>query len=339
MMWVNRMKVSIFDVANKCGLSVVTVSRVLNNSTTVREKNRQKVLDAIKELDYRPNSAARSLARGKTGVIGLLIMTLHDSFLDAIVQEINEALALHGYYLALSVSDQYNSENGHYLFQEDRVDGLILLSPVHENEYVLELKKQKIPFVLIDNQLQQPSVSSIVVDNFKGGYEAARHLLGLGHKRIAHLCGNEYFLSTRERRRGFMQAMDEAKLTPMHVIQGEYDMSFGYRTAKRWIQEGALPTAVFAGDDYIAIGVLNALLEEGIRVPQDVSVIGYDDQVIASQFHPHLTTIRQPAVKIGQTAVDVLLKQIDGKTKRSATVQLEPELIVRESTAPISTIE
>ncbi|MEX2460710.1 MAG: LacI family DNA-binding transcriptional regulator [Paenibacillaceae bacterium] len=329
------MKVSIFDVAKRSGLSVVTVSRVLNQSEKVREKNRQKVLDAIKELDYHPNAAAQSLARGKTRIIGLLVTTLQDPFFDAVVKEINDLLALQGYFLALSVSQGLNDEEGHYLLQEDRVDGVVLLSVFDEDKYILELKRRKIPFVLIDNQQQDQAVPSVVVDNFNGGYEATKHLLDLGHKQIAHICGQEYFLSTKERRRGFLQALDEAGLEPYSIVYGEYDVEFGYSTARQWIQKGKLPTAVFAGDDSIAIGFMNALLEAAIPVPQRISVVGYDDQTIASKLHPYLTTIRQPAEKIGQSAVELLLKWVDSRIARSVTVKLKPELIIRESTGKL----
>jgi len=171
------MKVSIFDVAKKSGLSVVTVSRVLNNSSSVRAKNREKVLQAMKELNYQPNASARSLARGKTGIIGLTITTLHDSFFDAVVKEINDRLAAHGYFLTLSISKSHEDAFHRSLFQEDRVDGVILLSPIDEDEYILELKKKKIPFIMIDNSKNNPSVSSVLVDNFKGGYEATKHLI------------------------------------------------------------------------------------------------------------------------------------------------------------------
>jgi DNA-binding LacI/PurR family transcriptional regulator len=325
------MKVSIFDVAKKSGLSVVTVSRVLNKSEKVREKNRQKVMDAIKELDYHPNAAAQSLARGKTRIIGLIMTTLHDAFFDAVVKEINDVLALQGYFLALSVSQGLNTGEGHYLMQEDRVDGLILLSVLEEEKYIVELQKRKIPYVLIDNQEQQ-TAPSVIVDNFNGGYEATKHLIDLGHTQIAHLCGQEYFSSTKERRRGYIQALADAGLEPFAVLYGDYGVQFGYETAKKWIQGNSLPSAVFAGDDNIAIGLMNALLEAGIRVPETISVIGYDDQLIASELHPFLTTIRQPAEKIGQSAVEFLLKGIDSKMVRSITLKLKPELIIRETT-------
>ncbi|MFU1793776.1 LacI family DNA-binding transcriptional regulator [Paenibacillus azoreducens] len=326
------MKVSIFDVAKKSGLSVVTVSRVLNGAETVREKNRQKVLEAIKELDYRPNAAARSLARGKTGIVGLIVTTLQDSFFDAVVKELNEVLALHGYFLAVSVSTGIASDEAHYLIQEDRVDGLILLSPMEEDNYIVELKRRNIPYVLIDNQKPENDAFSVTVDNFKGGYAATKHLLDLGHTSIAHLSGHNMFRSTKERRSGFLKALEEQGLAPFELLTGEFEIAFGYDTCRRWLREGRLPSAVFAGDDNIALGVANALMEAGIHVPDSVAIVGYDDQDISSKLHPYLTTVRQPADRIGLAAADMLLKRMDGTMKRGASVRLDPELIVREST-------
>ena len=329
------MKVSIFDVAKKAGLSVVTVSRVLNNASTVREKNRQKVLQAMKDLDYHPNAAARSLAKGKTGVIGMIVTTLQDSYLDNIVQTVSVLLRDHGYYLALSVANHPLEEGaGSYLIQEDRVDGLLILAAVDEEPYVMELKKRKIPFVLIDNQKNHPAVSSVTVDNFKGGYEAAKHLIDLGHRSIAHIQGPQYFLSAIERERGFMQAMKEEGLEPFSIEPGEFTIQSGYDIVQKWLAQGQMPTGLFAADDFTAIGAINALRQAGCRIPDDVSVIGYDDQSLASELRPRLTTIRQPAVQMGKMAVDVLMKQINGVNRRSTTLKLNPDIIVRESTAP-----
>lgn len=328
------MKVSIFDVAKKSGLSVVTVSRVLNNAPSVREKNRDKVLQAMKELNYQPNAAARSLARGKTGIIGLTLSTLHDSFFDAVVKEISDRLEEHGYFLALSIVTG-NEESMHHrlMLQEDRVDGVIMLSPLGEDESMFELKKRNIPFVMLDNQQPSPSVPSVIVDNFKGGYEATRHLIELGHTRIAHIAGQQFFLSSRERERGFRQAMTEAGITPFALEQGVFQIKSGHEIASKWIAAGTLPSAVFAADDYIALGVMDAFKNAGILIPNDVSVVGFDDQIIASEFHPMLTTVRQPAERIGRLGVELLLSMIQGTSRRNHTVQLDPELVIRESTA------
>ncbi|WP_219835113.1 LacI family DNA-binding transcriptional regulator [Paenibacillus sp. R14(2021)] len=327
------MKISIFDVAKKSGLSVVTVSRVLNGAESVRESNRQKVLAAMKELDYRPSAAARSLAKGKTGIIGLILTTLQDSFFDAIINELNRILSSHGYFLALSVSTETEQGEEHYLIQEDRVDGIILLSPLAEDRFVMEIKRRNIPYVLIDNQQPEHDANAVNVDNSKGGYMASKHLIELGHTSIAHLSGSECFRSTRERRDGFLLALREAGLEPFELAPGDYDTEFGYQTAKRWAEANQLPTAVFAGDDYIAAGVINALTEAGAAVPGDVAVIGYDDQRIASQLRPFLTTIRQPADTIAAAAADMLLKRLDGTLKRASGVRVEPSLIERQTTA------
>ncbi|WP_322923664.1 LacI family DNA-binding transcriptional regulator [Paenibacillus campi] len=327
------MKPSIFDVARQSGLSVVTVSRVLNGVSTVREKNRLKVLEAIRKLDYRPNAAARSLARGRTGTIGLIVTTLQDSFFDSVAKEINDLLAVEGYYLAISVSRGLDADGQHYMIQEDRLDGLMLLAPLEEAGFVREMKARNMPYVLIDNQQSAYVAEAVQIDNYSGGYAAGRHLLEQGHQRIAHLCGEELYRSTRERRRGFVQALHEAGMEPMLIEQGEYSIGFGYAAARRWLAVGELPQAVFAGDDYIALGLINALLEAGLSVPGDISVIGYDDQVIAAELHPLLTTIRQPADIIASAAVTQILRQINDPTQPVPGVCIRPELIVRESTA------
>ncbi|WP_379132910.1 LacI family DNA-binding transcriptional regulator [Paenibacillus sp. sgz500958] len=332
------MKVSIFDVAKKSGLSVVTVSRVLNRSDSVRPKNRDKVLQAMKELGYQPSAAARSLALGRTGIIGLTLMTLDDSFLDLVVKEINDRLTEHGYFLAISVYSPEEDALQSPLFQEDRVDGVFLLSPIHEETYVQELKKKNLPFVMLDNQLKHPSVPSVIVNNRKGGYDAARHLIDLGHRKIAHISGPDPFLSSREREHGFRIALEEAGLVPHAVQRGEFTIASGYAIAQQWLESGDLPTAIFAADDNIALGVINALQYSGVRVPQEVSIVGFDDQSVASELHPRLTTVRQPAEKIGRYGVDLLLKWINESAipDVSLPLQFEPELIIRESTARIN---
>jgi len=329
-------KISILDVVAKSGLSLATVSKVLNNSPTVRESNRQKVLQAIKELDYRPNPAARSLARGATRLIGLTLPGLNDTFYDNIVQSINKSLEDAGYMLALSVYSQPVAKpdnGGSFLFQEDRVDGIIVVSPLDENPYLLELKRKKIPFVVIDNQIDHSNAFSVNVDNYAGGYEAARHLIGLGHTRISYVGGSERYNSARERRRGFESAMSEAGLVPLMVTNAKFNIRSGFDTAKQWIRSGAVPTAVFAGEDGLALGVMQAFQDEGYRVPKDVSIVGYDDQTFSQFIHPRLTTIRQPMELIGEHAVRLLLQMIQGTGKRQYSVLLKPELIVRESTS------
>lgn len=333
------MKVNIFDVARKSGLSVVTVSRVINNAGTVREKNRIKVLHAMKELGYSPSAAARSLARGKTGVIGIVIVTLNDSFLDAVVKEINDKMAEHHYLLALFISQEDENDLHNAIFQEDRVDGMIILSPINEERYEQELTRKNIPYILVDNQQESSLAPSVQVDNFRGGYEATKHLIDLGHVSIAHICGQDSFLSSKERVRGYKEAMSEAGLIP-RIEQGNFDIPSGYEIAERWIKTGSLPTAVFTGDDMMAFGVMDALKNNGLRIPNDLSIVGYDDQLFATQIRPWLTTVRQPVELIGSQAIELLLQKIGKKENDPEAaikhVKLQPKLIVRESTCRLA---
>lgn len=329
------MKPSIFDVAAKSGLSVVTVSRVLNGSGNVREKNRLKVLEAMKELDYRPNAAAQSLAKGKTGVVGLLLSTLQDSVFDAIVKSVHDELAERGYFLALSVSPSYGERGSSFLMEKDRVDGIIVLSPTWEETLVPELEQKEIPFVIIDNQNPAYDLSAVQVGHYSGGYAAGRHLVELGHTSIAHLSGPAEYKSTIDRKNGFLKALAENGLEPVFTEEGLFSMETGYAAAKRWLAEDRLPEALFCGDDYIAVGVLNALQEAGLSVPRDMSIVGYDDQNLTALLRPRLTTVAQPVLSIARSAVEALLVQLEGK-EQSPPVVLKPELIARESSAPPS---
>lgn len=331
------MKYNIYDVAKKAGVSIVTVSKVINNSETVRENNRQKVLQAMKELNYNPSAAARSLASGKTRVIGLIIDSLTDTFLSSALGAINECLEKNGYFLALSLVQEAKDENSikvPYLFQEDRVDGLLIVSPIYEDMYILELKGRKIPFVLMDNQKYHPSIPSIIVNNYKGGYDATHHLLELGHKNILHISGPDLYMSSREREKGYIDAMSKAGYKPYIINSSEFSIAAGYEITQKLIREGLLNcTGIFAADDYIAFGVIDALRNANISVPGDISIIGYDDQELASSFHPGLTTIKQPAEEMGRIGAETLIKIIRGELKRYNTLTLDPHIVIRESTA------
>lgn len=329
------MNVNIYDVAKKSGLSVVTVSRVINNSPSVRDYNRDKVLRAMEELGYHPSSAARSLAKGKTGIIGLLLPGLNDDFFNNVVRAINARLIENGYFLAISLEDEGggSSKASHYLFQEKRVDGIILLSPLMEDEYIIELKKRNIPFILLDNQKSQPSIFSVLVDNFKGGYMATRHLIKLGHRNIAFISGSDLYLSNRERKRGFLEALNESGMEPYSIDGGEFDADVGYNVTMKWIDSGRIPTAIFTADDNIMFGAFDAIKEKGFKIPGDISICGYDDDLLSSKLHPTLTTVRQPSEEMGRKAVEILMQLMSGKHMRSMTVKLEPQLILRDSTA------
>lgn len=330
------MKASIYDVAKKAGVSVVTVSRVINNVTTVRVSSKEKVMKAIKALNYQPNSAAQSLARGRSNVIGLLIPNLTDPFIMGVVDAVDRALEKRGYFLALSViggNDKDSDIRSNFLFQHDRVDGILILTPIFEEEYVMSLKDKNIPFVIMDNQFYPYTVSSIVVDNFKGGYDVTRHLLELGHSKIGCIGGPYHLLSAEHRVNGFESALKEVGIEPFRIERGAFSVKAGYESVVRWIEEKSLPTAIVCGDDHIAFGVIDALRKFDLKVPEDISIIGYDDHPFASQLHPYLSTVKQPAFEVGVKGVEVLFDQMRGNRKNNIVIKLDPELIKRSTTA------
>ena len=333
------MNINIYDVAKKAGVSVVTVSRVINNVETVKPINREKVLKAMNELNYQPNAAARSLARGKSNVVGVLVPSLADSFITEIIASIDKELEKKGFVMALSIMANTNEKSelkSNFLFQHDKVDGVIVVTPQDEEGYVMSLKKTKLPFVIIDNQSYPFSAHSIIVDNYKGGYDVGKYLLSLGHKKIAHIGGPTNSYSAVSRREGFIKSIEEDNLSPFIIACGAFDISTGYEYMNEWIEKNNIPSAVFAGDDLIAFGVMNALAVHNIKVPEEVSVVGFDNHPFASKLKPHLTTVQQPSSDLGVKGVETLFKIINGEKKRNIVIKLEPELIIRESTQNIS---
>lgn len=331
------MAVNIYDIAKKTGLSVVTVSRVLNNNPRVRQSNRIKVEEAIKELDYRPNAAARSLSSGKTGMIALVVPHLTDAFIIQVMSSVEKALKDCEMFMVVvsAASDADFSESVYAsLVMEGRVDGVIVLTPVYNPDYFFELKKRNIPVVLLDQHevnLQAPTVS---VDNFTGGYEATMSLIKAGARNVAHISGAEQFESSQERMRGYIKAVRDSGIEPGDnlIIKGDFTVACGFGAVQNWVTSGSLPDAVFAADDNTAFGVLNAAQAYGISVPKQLAVIGYDDHPFASMLRPRLSTVKQPAEEIGASGVQLLMDIINKKPRRSSRVTLKPSVILRETT-------
>lgn len=331
------MAVNIYDIAKKTGLSVVTVSRVLNNNPRVRQSNRIKVEEAIKELDYRPNAAARSLSSGKTGMIALVVPHLADAFIIQVMSSVEKALKDCEMFMVVvsAASDADFSESVYAsLVMEGRVDGVIVLTPVYNTDYFFELKKRNIPVVLLDQHkvnLQAPTVS---VDNFTGGYEATMSLIKAGARKVAHISGSEHFESSQERMRGYIEALRDSGIEPDNklIVKGDFTVACGFEAVQDWVTSGSLPDAVFAADDNTAFGVLNAAQSFGISVPKQLAVIGYDDHPFASMLRPRLSTVKQPAEEIGDSGVQLLMDIINKKPRRSSKVTLKPTVILRETT-------
>ncbi len=328
------MPASIYDIARKTGLSVVTVSRVLNNYPSVKAANREKVLKAIKELNYIPNAAARTLAKGKTGMIGLLLPNYVDAFMTDVMSSVEEALKEKGMLLAISTASNLRSLEEMGTFIGDRVDGLLIMNPLLDMDFLKELKKRNTPMVFLDLHQIDVKVPTVTVDNYRGGYEATEVLIKSGAKRIAHITGDKIFESSRERMEGYVQALKDyhIPIDPSLLIEGDFKVECGYVAAKNWISSGCLPEGVFAGDDNIAFGVLDAAREAGISVPEQLSIIGYDDHPFTAQLHPPMSTVKQPTEEMGRCGVSLLLDIIGGKSKLVSKTVLSPVIIERATT-------
>ena len=191
------------------------------------------------------------------------------------------------------------------------------------------------PFVVIDNQTMDEEIPSVQSDNMEGGYIATKHLLDLGHKNIGLIGAKKHNLSTKERQLGANRALDELALTPYVVVNGEFDQPTGYHAIMKWHEENTMPTAVFAFDDHIAVGAINALKDLRLRVPEDVSVCGFDDSNLSNEYIPNITSVRQSAKEIAHSSIERLMSTIDGSVDSSNANKFLPKLVVKDSTCPV----
>ncbi|RGB68288.1 MULTISPECIES: LacI family DNA-binding transcriptional regulator [Oscillospiraceae] len=331
------MSVSILDVAKRCGLSTVTVSRVINNTGNVKEESRQKVLAAIRELGYTPNAAARSLVRGKTGLIGVVLPDLKGLYTSRVVVAAKAKLLEKGYFLSLFLFDDITREdNARYILDEQRVDGFFVIAPGLESPVLEKLKRYNLPVILLDNQYALADYPYVEVDDYLGGVMAAEHLIGLGHRQIGYIDGPN-MLCCHERRAGAIDTLRKHGLRLLCEGGGDiYDFSVGYRVANRWIERGTIPSAVIGVCDSVAAGAIGAFKEHGYRVPQDISVVGFDNIPLYNNYSPRLTSVEQPVPTIAEKSVEMLLQLLAGRELTSRFLKLPPRLVVGESTRPVN---
>lgn len=329
------MKYTIEDVAKKSGLSVVTVSRYINGAQSVREKNRIKIQEAMEALNYTPSAAARALSRRKTGVIGLLVSHIKDHNINDIICSITKSLGEKNSYLALSVVDEDNACKNSFLFEKDRVDGVIIYSSLLSDAAIMNLKNQGIPVVIINGKEKDKNFLNISTDDYLGGQIAAEHLLQCGHKEFGYISGPKSSRTSNKRQAGYLDKLNAAGINEIEIIEGAYTVESGYKCAKWWIENNKIPSAIFAADDQNAFGAINAIKDYGLKIPKDISIIGYDNHTFSNQFHPTLTTISHQSEIIGNKTVEALFEQLDSKNTSYKNQLIKPELIIRESTRSI----
>jgi DNA-binding LacI/PurR family transcriptional regulator len=332
--------VSIKDIARAAKVSHPTVSRALSNSPLVKGETAKRIRQIAASLGYRPSAIARSLATKKTKTIGVVVTSIADPFIADVVSGVEEAANDHGYsvFLANSNANPDREVRVVHSFHERRVDGILVTASRVGALYVPLLSQLKVPIVLINNQHPDETdhfIYSVTIDNIKASTQVMRHLIGLGHKRIAYIGDRGGFQSDIERLAGYRQALASAEypFLPELVVHGDGKPGGGEQAMESLLALANPPTAVFCYNDMSALGALRALHSHGIKIPEELSVVGFDDLAIASYTSPLLTTVSQPKQQMGRMAMEIMIKllsRIDSKTN----IKVEGELIVRESTAP-----
>jgi DNA-binding LacI/PurR family transcriptional regulator len=328
---------TILDVAARARVSKSLVSLVMRGAAHVSEEKRQRVLGVAAEIGYRPNGVARSLVRRRTNLFGVLLSDLHNPYFAEVIDGIQAAAALHGYHAIISTGDRVVRSEAAALetLLELRTDGLILASPVLEMHAIIAASRE-LPTVLVARHTREPSVDSVANDDPTGASLAVAHLAELGHERIAHIDGGNG-AGAMERRRGYVRAMKKHGLEAhVQVVTGSYTEDGGRQGIDAIYRDGPAPTAIFAANDLAAIGALDALAERQVRVPEDVSLVGYDNTALAAIRHINLTTVDQPRPDIGRMAVKLLLERLSESRTDARHVLMSPSLVIRGTTAPPS---
>lgn len=338
------MSVTIKDIAKFAGVSHATVSRVLNNKGSVNEQTRDRIISILQEHGYTPNISARSLISGRSFNLGLYILydiflpTFPPDFLPGILAGMSERLDSTPYNVTLFFH-QHGKENGKSN-AADRIspinlDGIFVLTLEKNVETIRRFIDQGLPVVLVNQHIDGLPVSSVVADDESGAFAVTRHLVSLGHRQIAFVEGNPRYWTSGQRKDGFYKALRAAGLTPdpsLEVI-GYYDEELAYKAMKDLLLRQRF-TAVFSANDIMALGVYRAIKERGLRIPDDIAVVGFDDTEFARVIDPPLTTVKKPWREIGHEAAGAMLAQIESRDKEYSTkrIALQTRLVIRPST-------
>jgi LacI family transcriptional regulator len=338
----SKNSLTMHDVADRAEVSIATVSRVVNGSGGVSKKLEQRVLQAMQELNYHPSSLARSFKMRETRLIGLIIPLLDHPFFSRLAQVMEQELFRNNYRAIICNTEEDEERELEYieLLLRQRIDGVIINSAIENTDYLLELQAQDVPCVLIDRNVEAFECSKVFSDNSQGGYLGMKYLLDLGHRDIRVIAPFDFAHPVRHRIRGIRDALAEYGIPePPDMVSMSDDPSFemGINAGVAFAQMDPRPTAIFALTDVTAIGVMRGLAGMGLRVPEDISVMGYDNIPLSEYVLPSLTTVAQPIAAMGKKAVEVLLEHIKNPETVADKAVLPSELIVRESTIPLVT--
>lgn len=331
------MNVTIKDIARKANVSYATVSRALNNKEGVNEETRQRIIRIAQEMGYKPNAIARGLVKRHTNTIGLVIPDITNPFFPEVARGVEDAANEQGYSILLCNTnwEQEREETYINLLMEKRVDGIIIAPISKDTNYIEDLLGDHFPLVYVSRVPEGTQNSFVVIDNTRGGFLATKHLIEQGYKKIGYIGGTKGSASSQDRFKGYQLAFEKygIEYEPRFIVSGDFKRETGYNIMKKLLEGPEYPDAVFAENDLLALGAMQAIREKGLKIPQDIAVVGFDDIPFASFPEVQLTTICQPKYEMGRIAAQILMDKLTQKKGKNTDrkVILEPELIVRKS--------
>ncbi|ABR47124.1 Alanine racemase [Alkaliphilus metalliredigens QYMF] len=328
------MSVTIKDIARLANVSHTTVSRALNNSSLINKETKIRIKKIAEEVHYTPNYSARSLVLDKSYNIGLFFRTINrgtsSGFFQEAVRGVNEVIK-GDYNLIVKGIDDYD---GFSRVSRQNFDGVIVMSQSSkDNAFIYHVLNNSIPLVVLNRELKEDNLVNILSDDKKGCYRATEYLIKCGHKKIALIEGKEGFESTKERKDGFIEALLDYKITidKELIEKGNYDLKSGYEAMMRLLEKNELPTAVFCSNDDMALGAMKAIGEKGLRIPEDISITGFDDNVHSAYLTPALTTVKKQVEVISREGAQYLLKIINRELIKKETIFINTDLVIRDS--------
>ncbi|MFP4199640.1 MAG: LacI family DNA-binding transcriptional regulator [Halanaerobium sp.] len=333
--------IDIYKIADEAGVSKSTVSRVINNKAGVKDSTREKVAKVIKDLNYKPNSSAKGLASKKTNTIGLVISDITDPFFAMFVKGAERKAMEANYNMMLANSHWVVEEELKciQMFEEGRVDGILMISGGSEarlDNYLNNLASHNLQIVVVDRKIENDKIPRLNSDNLDAGYQATKYLIDLGHKKIAHIKGEDVASSdaSRDRIKGYKKALKEAGIEEQIIYPGYFAREEAYKATEKLMEKHPEVTAIFYSSDMMAIGGLKAIKNMGLQIPQDISIIGIDGIEMAALMDPPITTMAQPAFEMGYQGMEKLIKKLEGQAEdsHSEDIIFKMELIERAST-------
>ena len=329
----NKKKATVYTVAKHAGVSIATVSRTLAGGHRVAPETRDRVMQAVEDLNFEPNPSARRLAYMKTETIALVFPDISGPFYSTVIRGVEQEAGRHDHNV-LIYGTHGKEGSGRYLRTlSSKVDGLIIMARSVDEDSLRSLERQGVPFVLLGHSNGQIQCSTISVDNEAGAYKAAAHVLGHGHQRIGIITGPENSPDNKGRLQGYQKALLDAGISlPQNmVVPGNFEYEGGRIAIHKLLEGNSRPSAVLAANDEMAIGAIDAAQQRSLKVPEDLAVIGFDDIQMSALTHPSLTTVRQPMQLLGEAAVTLLFDQLQNSNGHPRHKVLDTRLVIRQS--------